>query len=108
MYTPNPKINNHLTSWLILMFWVISLMIVVGGLTRLTDSGLSITEWQLFSGLFPPINDQDWIIYFNLYTSDYQFFKYDFIILNIVILCKCIKKDSNLVIILASITMLYV
>ena len=73
MYTPNPKINNHLTSWLILMFWVISLMIVVGGLTRLTDSGLSITEWQLFSGLFPPINDQDWIIYFNLYKEIPEF-----------------------------------
>ena len=73
MYTPNPKINNHLTLWLILMFWVISLMIVVGGLTRLTDSGLSITEWQLFSGLFPPINDQDWIIYFNLYKEIPEF-----------------------------------
>jgi hypothetical protein len=48
------------------------------------------------------------IIYFNLYTSNYQFLKYDFIILNIVILCKCIKKDSNLVIILGLITILYV
>ena len=73
MYTINPKINNHLTLWLILMFWVISFMIVVGGLTRLTDSGLSITEWQLFSGLFPPINNQDWIIYFNLYKEIPEF-----------------------------------
>ena len=32
------------------MFWIISLMIIVGGLTRLTDSGLSITKWELFSG----------------------------------------------------------
>ena len=37
------------------MFWIISIMIVVGGLTRLTDSGLSITEWQLFSGFLPPL-----------------------------------------------------
>ena len=73
MYTINPKINNHLTLWLILMFWVISFMIVVGGLTRLTDSGLSITEWQLFSGLFPPINNQDWMIYFNLYKEIPEF-----------------------------------
>ena len=33
--------------------WIISIMIIVGGLTRLTDSGLSITEWQLFSGFLP-------------------------------------------------------
>ena len=52
MYTVNPKINNQLsTLWLIAMFIIISIMIVVGGLTRLTDSGLSITEWQLFSGI---------------------------------------------------------
>ena len=31
-------------------------MIIVGGLTRLTDSGLSITEWELFSGILPPLN----------------------------------------------------
>jgi cytochrome c oxidase assembly protein subunit 15 len=44
-------------------------MIVVGGLTRLTDSGLSITEWQLFSGILPPLNDSDWIMYFNFYKK---------------------------------------
>ena len=35
-----------------LMFFFIALMIIVGGLTRLTDSGLSITKWELFSGYF--------------------------------------------------------
>ena len=44
-------------------------MIIVGGLTRLTDSGLSITEWQLFSGFFPPLNQNDWVVYFNLYKE---------------------------------------
>jgi cytochrome c oxidase assembly protein subunit 15 len=48
-------------------------MIVVGGLTRLTDSGLSITEWQLFSGLLPPLNQNDWILYFNLYKEIPEF-----------------------------------
>ena len=48
------KINNQLSLWLITMFWIISIMIIVGGLTRLTDSGLSITKWELFSGFFPP------------------------------------------------------
>ena len=69
MYTVNPKINNQLSLWLITMFWIIAIMIIVGGLTRLTDSGLSITEWQLFSGILPPLNNNDWIMYFNLYKK---------------------------------------
>ncbi len=73
MYTVNPKINNQLSIWLIAMFIIISNMIVVGGLTRLTDSGLSITEWQLFSGLLPPLNQNDWILYFNLYKEIPEF-----------------------------------
>jgi heme a synthase len=73
MYTRNPKINNQLSLWLIIMFSTISIMIIVGGLTRLTDSGLSITEWQLFSGFFPPINQNDWSIYFNLYKEIPEF-----------------------------------
>ena len=55
------------------MFWIISFMIIVGGLTRLTDSGLSITEWELFSGFFPPLNQNDWIVYFNLYKKIPEF-----------------------------------
>ena len=73
MYTVNTKINNQLSIWLITMFWIVSIMIVVGGLTRLTDSGLSITEWQLFSGFFPPLNQDDWELYFNLYKEIPEF-----------------------------------
>ena len=73
MYTLNTKINNQLSTWLISMFVLISIMIVVGGLTRLTDSGLSITKWQLFSGFLPPINQNDWILYFNLYKEIPEF-----------------------------------
>ena len=73
MYTVNAKINNQLSFWLIAMFIIISIMIVVGGLTRLTDSGLSITRWQLFSGLLPPLNQKDWILYFNLYKEIPEF-----------------------------------
>ena len=69
MYTLNLKIKNQISLWLIFMFWIISIMIIVGGLTRLTDSGLSITEWQLFSGFFPPLNQNDWVVYFNLYKE---------------------------------------
>jgi cytochrome c oxidase assembly protein subunit 15 len=48
-------------------------MIVVGGLTRLTDSGLSITKWQLFSGFLPPLSQSDWILYFDLYKKIPEF-----------------------------------
>ena len=69
MYTINQKLNNQISLWLILMFWIISIMIIIGGLTRLTDSGLSITKWQLFSGFLPPMNHDDWILYFDLYKK---------------------------------------
>ena len=73
MYTLNTKINSQLSIWLIAMFFIISIMIVVGGLTRLTDSGLSITKWELFSGFIPPLNKNDWILYFNLYKEIPEF-----------------------------------
>ena len=40
--------NKHICYWLLLITSLVALMIVVGGLTRLTDSGLSITKWDLF------------------------------------------------------------
>ena len=73
MYTSNPKINSQLSIWLIFMFWIISIMIIVGGLTRLTDSGLSITKWQLFSGVLPPLSQNDWMLYFDLYKKIPEF-----------------------------------
>ena len=69
MYIENQHLKNRISIWLMIMFLIISLMIVVGGLTRLTDSGLSITEWQLFSGFLPPLNESDWTRYFNLYKK---------------------------------------
>ena len=73
MYTANNRINNQLSIWLITMCLIISIMIIVGGLTRLTDSGLSITKWELFSGLLPPLNENEWILYFNLYKEIPEF-----------------------------------
>ena len=54
MYIENKVLRKYISFWLISMFWFIAIMIVIGGLTRLTDSGLSITQWQLYSGIFPP------------------------------------------------------
>jgi len=69
MYIENNNIKNQLSTWLVFIFFLIATMIVVGGLTRLTDSGLSITKWELFSGIFPPLNEQEWIYYFEEYKQ---------------------------------------
>ena len=69
MYIENKLLKKYITYWLAIMFCFVSIMIIVGGLTRLTDSGLSITQWQLFSGVLPPLNDDQWIEYFNLYKE---------------------------------------
>ncbi len=73
MYIDNISLKKSISSWLFFMFWIISVMIIVGGLTRLTDSGLSITEWELFAGFLPPMNETSWNIYFDLYKKIPEF-----------------------------------
>ena len=63
----------YLRLWLIILFILIILMVAVGGLTRLTDSGLSITAWELFTGIFPPINQIEWNNYFSEYKKIPEF-----------------------------------
>ena len=69
----NYNYKNYLNLWLISLILLIILMIIVGGLTRLTGSGLSITEWDLFTGIFPPINQSQWEYYFSLYKEIPQY-----------------------------------
>ena len=59
--------------WLLTSILLIFFMIIVGGLTRLTDSGLSITQWELFEGILPPLNNNQWNEYFNLYKKIPQY-----------------------------------
>ena len=73
MYIDNKRIKKNILIWLVYMFLLISFIIIIGGLTRLTDSGLSITKWQLFSGILPPINEDQWLNYFNLYKEIPEF-----------------------------------
>lgn len=56
-----------------LIFLLVSAMIVVGGLTRLTDSGLSITEWKPIHGALPPMNDADWAEEFAKYQASPEY-----------------------------------
>ena len=69
MYIENKGLKKYISLWLMSIFWIIAIMIIVGGLTRLTDSGLSITQWQLYSGIFPPLNEIQWNQYFDLYKK---------------------------------------
>lgn len=60
-------------AWIIGLFLLVVVMIVVGGLTRLTDSGLSITEWNLITGVMPPLNAADWAAEFAKYQAIPEF-----------------------------------
>ena len=61
------------TSWLFLNIFMVILMVIIGGITRLTDSGLSMTEWKLISGIIPPLTQEDWNIKFELYKQSPEF-----------------------------------
>jgi cytochrome c oxidase assembly protein subunit 15 len=61
-------------AWLVVLFALVAVMIAVGGMTRLTDSGLSITEWRPITGAIPPLSAEDWQREFDLYRQipEYQ------------------------------------
>ncbi len=59
--------------WLMSLFVLVAAMILVGGLTRLTDSGLSITEWAPITGAIPPLSATDWIAEFDKYQATPEF-----------------------------------
>jgi heme a synthase len=60
-------------AWLMVLFALVTLMIAVGGMTRLTDSGLSITEWRPVTGAIPPLSAEDWQREFDLYREIPQY-----------------------------------
>ena len=72
------KSNTHVTIWLYLSLFLVSALIFIGGLTRLTESGLSITNWELFSGILPPLTDKKWEYYFSLYKQIPQYKEINF------------------------------
>jgi heme a synthase len=58
-----------ISNWLLAVAALVFLMVVVGGITRLTESGLSITEWKPVSGAVPPLTHADWVRAFDLYKA---------------------------------------
>jgi cytochrome c oxidase assembly protein subunit 15 len=68
-----PDARRWVRLWLIVLFALVVAMIVIGGLTRLTDSGLSITEWNLVTGTVPPLSAEAWQAEFDLYRQSPQY-----------------------------------
>jgi len=79
MYANKKKIDKLFQNWLVLSLILVFFIIIIGGLTRLTNSGLSITEWELFKGILPPLTENSWIYYFDLYKKipQYELLNFD-------------------------------
>jgi cytochrome c oxidase assembly protein subunit 15 len=65
--------DKAVAAWLLVIAAMIALMVLVGGLTRLTGSGLSITEWRPVTGAIPPLSDADWQTEFTKYQGTPQY-----------------------------------
>jgi heme a synthase len=68
------RTSRAMQTWLMILGLMVYAMILIGGATRLTDSGLSITEWAPLSGALPPLSEAAWQAEFELYrqTAEYQ------------------------------------
>lgn len=64
-----PKYRRAMALWLYAMCALVALMVTVGGATRLTDSGLSITQWDLVIGTLPPVSEEKWHSEFEKYRQ---------------------------------------
>lgn len=65
--------NKQVATWLFIGVAMIIIQVVIGGITRLTESGLSITEWKPITGTLPPLNDMAWQVEFDKYRTTDQF-----------------------------------
>ena len=74
-FTDDFNISRAIRIWLICGLVMIFLQIVIGGVTRLTGSGLSITRWEIVTGAIPPLNDAEWQSAFDLYQQTPQYHK---------------------------------
>ncbi len=66
--------QKHLARWLFIVAGLVALMVVIGGLTRLTNSGLSMVEWRPITGWLPPLSEAAWLAEFEKYKQfpEYQ------------------------------------
>ncbi len=71
----NDKQSIMFSRWLIACMTMVVIMVFIGGVTRLTESGLSIVEWKVFSGTFPPLSQEAWLQEFDDYKQTPEFQK---------------------------------
>lgn len=78
--TESSKHSKAVAIWLLIGVAMIMVQILLGGITRLTGSGLSITEWKLVTGALPPMNDAQWMAAFDKYqqTPQFRLLNFDF------------------------------
>jgi len=74
-YTNKDKIARIVKLWLIIGIVMVFFQVIIGGVTRLTGSGLSITKWEIVTGTLPPLNNADWVKEFDLYKQTPQYSK---------------------------------
>jgi cytochrome c oxidase assembly protein subunit 15 len=74
------RVDLALVTWLLYGCFLIFMMVIIGGITRLTKSGLSIVEWDLVMGTLPPLNQEEWLAMFEKYKQfpEYQKLHYHF------------------------------
>jgi cytochrome c oxidase assembly protein subunit 15 len=68
-----PRVRKFVGWWLVVGCVMIFMQVIIGGVTRLTESGLSITEWKPVKGTVPPLNETEWQNEFDLYKNTVQF-----------------------------------
>lgn len=68
------KTNKPIIIWLLIGCFLVFLMVIVGGITRLKNAGLSMTDWKLFTDMLPPLSEESWIKAFEEYKKfpEYQ------------------------------------
>ena len=72
-YKASKSYNMGVYIWLLALTTMVLLIIIIGGLTRLTDSGLSMTDWRPLLGVIPPLSQDKWLIVFEMYKQTPEF-----------------------------------
>lgn len=77
---PQQNSSRQVAIWLLIGVGMIVVQVLLGGITRLTESGLSITEWKPITGMLPPMNNAAWLAEFEKYklTDQFKYVHQDF------------------------------
>jgi len=70
--------NNFIARWLFTGCALIALMVIIGGITRLTQSGLSMVEWKPLTGILPPLSEQQWLTEFDKYKQSPEYIRLNY------------------------------